>query len=183
MRRVLKRAAVLIGCALVGMQFIPTSAKSNTVTTMTEHKGEMTDFQVVRIMDRSCQDCHSGNTHWPWYGHVAPASWILARDVNRGRAKLDFAQWAGRPPSANERLEICDAVSDGSMPLLAYRLLHPKATLSKHDVDLICDWAADPSTGGSRVQASVGTVTTESPARSDRIRCVATPPCASTHPA
>ena len=38
MRRVLKRAAVLIGCALVGMQFIPSSAKSNTVTTMTEHK-------------------------------------------------------------------------------------------------------------------------------------------------
>ena len=170
MRWVLKRTAVLIGCALIAMQFIPTSAKPNTVIVKGGHKGEMTDSQIVKIMDRSCQDCHSSTTRWPWYGHVAPVSWILARDINRGRTKLDFSQWAGRTPSTNERLEICDAVSDGSMPLLAYRLLHPRATLSKTDVDLICDWAADPSTGGSRVQASVGPVTTESQARSDRIR-------------
>jgi hypothetical protein len=102
MQRVTKWAAVL-ECALVGMQFIPTSAKSNAATTMTGHKGEMTESQVVKIMDRSCQDCHSSSTHWPWYGHVAPVSWILARHVNRGCDKLDFSQWAGRTPSANER--------------------------------------------------------------------------------
>lgn len=170
MRRVLKRAAVLIGCALVGMQFIPTSAKSGTVTAVTEQKNEMTDSQVAKIMDRSCHDCHSSTTHWPWYGHVAPVSWILARDVNRGRAKLDFSQWAGRTPSANERMEICDAASDGSMPLLAYTLIHSKARLSKHDVDLICDWAADPGSGRSRAQASVSTVMTEVPSRPNRIR-------------
>jgi hypothetical protein len=170
MRRVLKRTAALIGCALVGMQFIPTSAKSNTVTAVTRHKAEMADSQVGRIIARSCQDCHSSTTHWPWYGHVAPVSWVLGRDVNRGRAKLDFSQWAGRTPSANERAEICDAVSDGSMPLLAYRLIHSKARLSKHDVDLICNWAADPGSGESRVQASVSTVMTEIPARPNRIR-------------
>ena len=170
MQRILKRIAVSIGCALLGMQFIPTSTKPNTVTAKGGHKGEMTDSQVGKMMDRSCQDCHSSTTHWPWYGHVAPVSWILARDVNRGRAKLDFSQWAGRTPSANERMEICDAVSDGSIPLLAYRLLHPKATLSKQDVDLICNWAADPGSGGSRVQASVSTVMTEIPTRSNRIR-------------
>jgi hypothetical protein len=169
MRWVLKRTALLIGCALIAMQFIPTSTEPNTVSAKGGHTGEMTDSQVVKIMDRSCQDCHSSTTHWPWYGHVAPVSWILARDVNRGRAKLDFSQWAGRTPSTNERLEICDAVSDGSMPLLAYRLLHPKATLSKQDVDLICDWADDPGSGGRRVQASVSTVTTEIPTRSNRI--------------
>src|SRR5262249_18484051 len=119
----------------------------------------MANPQVVTIMNRACEDCHSSNTHWPWYGHVAPLSWILARDVNRGRAKLDLSEWTGRTPSLNERKEICDAVSDGSMPLPAYRLLHPNATLSKHDVDLICDWADAPTTDEGRIQANVSTMT------------------------
>ena len=131
--------------------------------------GQMTDPQVVMIMDRACEDCHSSNTHWPWYGNVAPVSWILTRDVKRGRAKLDLSQWAGRTPSINERKEICDVVSDGSMPLLAYRLLHPNATLSKHDVDLICDWADAPGTGEGRIQANVSTTMTGIPSRSSSI--------------
>lgn len=165
MRWTLKRTAVLVGCTLVGMQFIPVSTKSNTASEKGGHTQGMANPQVVMIMDRACEDCHSSNTHWPWYGHVAPISWILAKDVNRGRAKLDLSQWTGRMPSVNERKEICDAVSDGSMPLLAYRLFHPKATLSKHDVDLICDWADAPGTDG-RIQANMSTMT-EIPTRSN----------------
>jgi hypothetical protein len=71
-------------------------------------------------------------------------SWILSRDVRQGRAKLDFSQWARRTHSANERMEICDAISNGSMPLHAYTAFHRDARLSAHDVDLICDWAATP---------------------------------------
>ena len=26
------------------------------------------------ILDRSCQDCHSNTTRWPWYSNVAPVS-------------------------------------------------------------------------------------------------------------
>lgn len=102
------------------------------------------DSQVGAILDRSCQDCHSANTRWPWYARVAPFSWILARDVSKGRAKLDFSQWAEKLPSTNQRMEVCDAVSNGSMPLRAYTLVHRNARLSKQDVDSICDWAATP---------------------------------------
>jgi hypothetical protein len=77
-----------------------------------------------------CQDCHSENTRWPWYSRVAPVSWIVARDVRRGRAKLDFTSWAGRYHSTNERMEICDAVSNGSMPMKAYTIMHRRARLS-----------------------------------------------------
>lgn len=155
----LKRSAVLVGCALVGMQFIPASTKPNTASEKGQHVQEMANPQVVTIMNRACEDCHSRNTHWPWYGHVAPVSWILARDVNRGRAKLDLSEWTGRTPSLNERQEICDAVSDGSMPLLAYRFLHPNAALSKRDVDLICDWADAPRRDEGRTQANASTMT------------------------
>jgi hypothetical protein len=114
---------------------------------------EMIEPHVGAIFDRSCQDCHSSNTHLPWHGRVAPVSWILSRDVNKGREKLDFSRWVERPHSANERMEICDAVSGGSMPLRAYTVLHRNARLSKQDVDLICDWAAAPISNDRPLQA------------------------------
>ena len=153
MQGVLSRTAVLLGFALVGIQFVPTSTKPNTVTVSKVHMAEMIGPRAGAILDRSCQDCHSSNTHLPWYGRVAPVSWILSRDVSKGREKLDFSQWTKRAPSTNERMEICDAVSDGSMPLRAYTVLHRRARISKRDVDLICDWAAAPASNQRPLQA------------------------------
>jgi hypothetical protein len=154
MQRVLKRTAVLLAFALIGMQFVSTSTKPNTVTVSEVHMAGVIEPQVGTILDRSCQDCHSSNTRWPWYGSIAPISWILSRDVSKGRKKLDFSQWEERPHSANERMEICDAVTNGSMPLRAYTVLHGNARLSKKDVDLICDWAAAPASNERPLRAS-----------------------------
>jgi hypothetical protein len=41
---------------------------------------------------------------------------------------------------------ICDAVSNGRMPLPGYTVIHRNAKLSKRDVESICEWAAAPST-------------------------------------
>jgi hypothetical protein len=54
--------------------------------------------------------------------------------------------WTTQPHSSDERMLICDAVSDGRMPLPEYTLFHRNARLSKQDVTLICNWAATPST-------------------------------------
>lgn len=97
--------------------------------------------EVGAILQRACKDCHSNETRWPWYSHIAPASWLLERDVKRGREKLNFSDWTSRNRSANEVEEICDAVTNGSMPLRGYRLIHREASLSTHDVDVICAWA------------------------------------------
>jgi hypothetical protein len=143
----------VIGFVFVGMQFVSISTKPNTVTAGEVHLAEMIEPRVGAVLDRSCQDCHSGNTHLPWYGRVAPVSWILSSDINKGRKKLDFSQWTGRAPSRNERIEICDAVSDDSMPLRAYTVVHRNAKPSKQDVDLICGWAAAPTSNERPLQA------------------------------
>jgi hypothetical protein len=106
---------------------------------------EVINPQVGAILDRSCQDCHSSRTTWPWYSHVAPVSWIVSKHVRAGREILDFSDWANQPPSGDERMLICDAVSDGRMPLAEYTLIHRNAKLSKRDVELICNWAAAAS--------------------------------------
>jgi hypothetical protein len=43
--------------------------------------------------------------------------------------------------TANEIQDLCDAVSDGAMPPLSYRLMHSQARLSEPDKDAICGWA------------------------------------------
>jgi hypothetical protein len=99
------------------------------------------DPEVGAILKRSCKDCHSNDTTWPWYSHVAPVSWMITKDVNKGREKLNFSDWVPGKQTANQLEEICDAVSKRSMPLQGYTVLHRNAKLSTHDVDVICDWA------------------------------------------
>ena len=30
--------------------------------------------EVLSVMKRSCYDCHSNSTVWPWYSNIAPVS-------------------------------------------------------------------------------------------------------------
>ncbi len=142
MHRMTKFASSLLALAFVGMQFVPTATKPSGQPTSGVHMAQMIDPRVGAIFDRSCQDCHSTNARLPWYGRVAPVSWMVTRDVSRGLQKLDFSAWGERPHSDNERTEICDAVFDQSMPPRAYTLVHRNARLSPQEIDLICDWAA-----------------------------------------
>ena len=51
----------------------------------------------------ACFDCHSNETEWPWYTNVAPASWLVQRDVDEGRATLNFSEW-DRPQAEVDEL-------------------------------------------------------------------------------
>jgi hypothetical protein len=69
--------------------------------------------QVSSILKRSCYDCHSSVTVWPWYSHVAPVSWLLVDDVNQGRSHINFQDWEAQENAeeANEHLRtICKEV-------------------------------------------------------------------------
>jgi hypothetical protein len=145
MRKLAKLTSILFAFVFLGMQFVPTATTPKTSATLGAHMAEVINPQVGTILDRSCQDCHSSRTTWPWYSHVAPVSWIVSKHVSAGREILDFSDWANQPHSADERMLICDAVSDGRMPLPEYTFIHRNAKLSKRDVELICNWAAAPS--------------------------------------
>ena len=141
MHRLTKLASSLLALVFVGMQFVPTATKPVGPPTSRTHMAQTIDPRVGAILDRSCQDCHSRHAGVPWYGRVAPVSWLVASDVSRGLQKLDFSAWEERTHSVNERMEICDAASDQSMPPRAYTLVHRNARLSPQEIDLICDWA------------------------------------------
>lgn len=98
--------------------------------------------EVSAVIDRSCRDCHTNRTTWPWYCRVAPASMLVAQDVKKGRAHLNFSEWRGLPGevTALRMADACAEVSRGDMPLWYYLPAHPQAKLSPEDVKTICSW-------------------------------------------
>ena len=89
------------------------------------------DSPETRALARqACFDCHSNETQWPAYANVAPASWLVQRDVNEGRAVLNFSEWSRRQKEAKEASE---TLLEGEMPPAAYTLVHAHARLSSTD--------------------------------------------------
>lgn len=141
--RVLKWLALVSVCVLVGLQFVrPARTNPAVDQTQTVHARLQLTPQVAAILDRSCQDCHSNTTRWPWYSNVAPLSWWVVDHVNEGRQQLNLSDW-GRYDNrrAGKKLEeICEQVTDGAMPISSYTQIHRAAKLSPEDVRILCDW-------------------------------------------
>lgn len=138
------RWALIIGvCAFVAAQFIR-PAKTNPVTDSSqavESRLQLTP-QVAAILDRSCNDCHSNKTRWPWYTNVAPVSWFVINHVDEGRRHLNFSEWGRYTQRDVDGMlrQICREVTSGGMPLSSYRPMHPGSTPSPEDVKTLCDW-------------------------------------------
>ena len=98
--------------------------------------------EVAAILRRSCNDCHSSETVWPWYSNVAPVSWYLKNHVDEARMELSFSEWATYTKRKRERKlhEMCEQVESGEMPLKSYLPLHPAAALSDEDRRVLCEW-------------------------------------------
>ncbi|BCW97818.1 MAG: hypothetical protein KatS3mg024_0645 [Armatimonadota bacterium] len=128
-------ALVVVG--FLGIQFVPVERTNPPVTAAFAGPPE-----VKAVLERSCYDCHSNETRWPWYSRVAPVSWMVSRHVREGREHLNFSQWDPRKEGGEAAKEIWEEVDKGRMPLRSYLLAHPSARLSQADRDVLRKWAA-----------------------------------------
>jgi hypothetical protein len=99
--------------------------------------------EIASTLKRSCYDCHSNQTNWPWYSNLAPVSWLAARDVEEGRVRLNFSERTrpGRDREQPNMGEVCEGVRAGKMPLWSYTLLRPDAKLTAREVAALCSGA------------------------------------------
>ena len=100
--------------------------------------------EVQAVLKRSCYDCHSSATVWPWYSYVAPVSWYVANDVNTGRSHVNFQNWEAQinEQEGKEHLGlICKLVQEGKMPPADYRLMHKGTDVSPEDAARVCAWS------------------------------------------
>lgn len=99
--------------------------------------------EVNLVFERACQDCHSNNTQWPWYARIAPVSWMVTSDVERGRAFMNLSDWGNY--SSSRKLGylagMANATRNRQMPPRVYSVLHPDARLTAQERSLIAGWA------------------------------------------
>jgi len=73
---------------------------------------------------KSCADCHSNETDWPWYANFAPVSWYVINDVEKARKRFNISE-----REMGEANEAADMVELGAMPLSEYLRMHPEARM------------------------------------------------------
>lgn len=143
-KKILKFTLIILMIGFVVIQFIGRPNKTTTTEITAAHitKQLQVPSNVESILKRSCYDCHSNHTTWPWYSNIAPASWLVADDITHGRKKMNFSDWTALSPAKREsRLnEICEEIKADEMPLPKYLLLHSDAKLSPSDKDILCKW-------------------------------------------
>jgi hypothetical protein len=143
-RGILKWTGGAVFVAAAGMQFFNPACTNPSVAP--GHDLLATNPPPQSIADglkESCYDCHSYETRWPWYSHVAPVSWLVVGHVNDARDVLNFSEWPHDEPGRARKKwkRVADAVDSGDMPLRQYTWIHRGARLDAEQRRQLVDWA------------------------------------------
>ncbi len=126
-RKIMVAAVIVIVLGFIALQFVgnfvPAFARTNPAVT---YEINWDTPQTEQLMRSACYDCHSNETVWPWYSNIAPVSWLVAKDVNEGRQKLNFSTGHGEM----EADELIHEINRGEMPPAIFLIMHPEANLS-----------------------------------------------------
>jgi len=136
------RLQVALACILVlaAIQLIPVHRTNPPVLSEVDAPAP-----VMAILRRACYDCHSNETRWPWYSHVAPMSWLVVSHVNEGRGDLNFSEWP-LLDFESQSLSFGDIrrqITERKMPLRSYTWMHRDARLTQEDRDAILQWVGE----------------------------------------
>lgn len=140
----IKKILILLLVALVVIQFLhPKRNKASgdqpnyigNVYTVPE--------DVKSILAKSCNDCHSNNTRYPWYANVQPVDWWLTNHINDGKKELNFDLYTAKSLRYQYRKmeELVEQVKEGKMPLNSYLWMHKDAKLTDEEKNKLINWA------------------------------------------
>jgi hypothetical protein len=141
--KTIKIILVVLAIIFLAIQFIPNKLPENkAVTTEDIVTTGVLPEDIADILKTACYDCHSNQTRLPWYSKLAPSSWLLTRDINQGRNKLNFSEWYSynKRHQIGKLVDIKEEVTTGEMPLPAYRFIHWKARLTREQVSSLAKW-------------------------------------------
>jgi hypothetical protein len=124
---------------------------------------------VKQVLRRACYDCHSNETQIPWFDQIAPAYWLVARDVREGRKHLNFSE-LGKEPAPRQKAALFESVNHvllGAMPPPAYLAVHRSARVSERELATLKSYlrtlASKPAPSAAPVQAAEPPLTPTAP--------------------
>ena len=118
------------------------SSSAQDITTMVA-----VPANVMNILKKSCYDCHSNHTIYPWYDNITPINWWVADHIKEGKRELNFTEFGSysNKKQLNKLKEIGETVEEGQMPLSSYLITHGDASLTEAQKTLLIDWARKAS--------------------------------------
>ena len=147
-KRGLVKKIVLIVVAVLAVAFIviqffqidrtvPPVAASDTLQAAVQVPPD-----IDMILNRSCSDCHSYQTVYPWYTRIQPVGWFMGDHIEEGRRHLNLSVFNTYPAKKKIKKleEICEEVTPRDMPLPSYLWIHRDAVLSDSEIKALCDW-------------------------------------------
>ncbi|MFH0947164.1 MAG: heme-binding domain-containing protein [Planctomycetota bacterium] len=136
--KIVRILVILLIVALVAMQFWPVDRENPA-----KRGDPAAPEQVVSVLKRACYNCHSNETQWPWYGYVAPVSWLLSGHVKDARSKVNFSEWDSYSAKKRAKIieEVYDEVEGEDMPPALYALGHPEAKVTAAELAALKAWA------------------------------------------
>lgn len=143
MKKILKVVVIILVLGFVVLQFFPPDRTNPPIVEAeTLEASTRVPADVAAILNRSCSDCHSHKTTYPWYSNISPASLFLASHIRDGRRHLNFSVWNtyDKKKKSHKMEEIQEQVEGGIMPLGSYLWVHRDAVLSESDARALVDW-------------------------------------------
>lgn len=140
----IKIVLVLVTLGVIAIQFFRIDRTNPAIVEAETLEAVATVPENIKgILERSCNDCHTNKTTYPWYSNFQPFGWFLKNHVDDGRKKLNFSVFAAS--NAKRKIkkfeEICEQLESKEMPLPSYLWIHRDAVLSDADRKTLCDWA------------------------------------------
>ena len=143
MRNTITRLLTLLAISFVGIQFFhPKGNNSKDETNYIGKKFPVPD-SVQAILKVACNDCHSNNTHYPWYSKIQPVDWWLNNHIVDGKRHFNFSEFSVYPLKKQYRKiqEVIEQVDSSEMPLESYTIIHKDAILDARQKEQVMAWA------------------------------------------
>jgi cytochrome c len=98
---------------------------------------------VRATLIEKCADCHSDHTNAPLYGHFAPVSWLMERDIVEGRRAMNLSLWDTYSADRQQTFaaKIVQETRSHEMPPQQYRIIHWNARITDADLRGFGLWA------------------------------------------
>jgi cytochrome c len=142
LRAILLSSFVALPASLLLARVHPFGDAGLFITTSPAHHSSIPP-QVDAILASKCADCHSEYSRPHFYGRLAPASWLMERDIVEGRKHLDLTAWDTYTPDTQQTLQslILKEVKSSEMPLPQYRAIHRSSAITAADQQTLSAWA------------------------------------------
>jgi len=135
----LKKTIIFLAVTLIGIQFIPLDKTNPKVDeALTLH----TDAKVMKILKKSCYDCHSYETKWSIYSDIAPLSFGVVSHVEDGRKALNFSTYKNLDPEIKDKRfhRAVVLIKNGRMPVANYLAFHEESRMTKDEKETLIAW-------------------------------------------